>query len=170
MGRISKTTTGTKIPSVKTVNPQQQQQQKLPKHLTEDQSEFENNIFRDIKLSDLKKLCDPSLKVVDLPRKLNTTMKGRMTMHRKVSLEATFLRAFSQKLKLIKIKISRKRHNHVKIKETKILEILSKTGKACGCGQDNIDDHVLRNLPSLSKSLLIVLKVSLSKRFFPRFV
>ena len=54
-------------------------------------------------------------------------------------------------------------YNHVKVSETKILEILSKLETSKACGPDIIGNLVLKNLPALSKSLLIVFKAALSK-------
>ena len=55
------------------------------------------------------------------------------------------------------------------VSETKILEILSKTETSKACGPDDIGNLVLKNLPALSKSLLIVFKAALSKCYFPSF-
>ena len=64
---------------------------------------------------------------------------------------------------------AKKTYKHVNVSETKILEILSKLETSEACGPDNIGNLVLRNLPSLSKSLLIVFKAALPKGYFPSF-
>ena len=51
----------------------------------------------------------------------------------------------------------------------KRLEILSKLETIKACGPDNKGNLVLKNLPALSKSLLIVFKAELSKGYFPTF-
>ena len=53
--------------------------------------------------------------------------------------------------------------------EIKILEILSKLETSKACVPDNIGNFMLKNLPALSKSLLIVFKAALSKGYFPWF-
>ena len=55
------------------------------------------------------------------------------------------------------------------VSETKILEILSELETSKACGPDNTGNLVLKNLPVLSKSLLIVFKAALSKGYFPSF-
>ena len=65
--------------------------------------------------------------------------------------------------------LAKKTYNLVNITETAILEILSKLETSKACGPDNIANLVLKKLPALSKSLLIVFNAALSQVYFPSF-
>ena len=64
---------------------------------------------------------------------------------------------------------AKKTCKHVNISETTILEILSKLETSKAWGPDNIGNLVLKNLPALSKFLLILFKAAISKGCFPSF-
>ena len=59
----------------------------------------------------------------------------------------------------------KKVYNHVNIRESKILQILSKLETSNACGPDNIGNLVLKPLKILTDSV----KAALSKDFFHRF-
>ena len=70
-------------------------------------------------------------------------------------------------LKSNKIKMQesyeKRKFNKISIDEKKIKEILLKLQTNKACGPDNIGNTILRNLPRLSKSLLLVFQAALNK-------
>ena len=60
-------------------------------------------------------------------------------------------------------------HNKLVITEKQIVQILSKLDTSKACGPDNIGNLILKNLPSLSKSLYLVFKIVIAKGFFPTY-
>ena len=59
--------------------------------------------------------------------------------------------------------------NKVSIDERKIKEILTKLQTNKACGPDNVGNTILKNLPTLSKSLHIVFQAALNKGCFPAY-
>ena len=91
----------------------------------------------------------------------------------KINLNANFSATFSQMfLKGHQIKrerFERKRFNKININETKIREVLSKLQTNKACGPDRIGNTALKNLPALSKSLMLIFKTALNKGYFPSY-
>ena len=56
--------------------------------------------------------------------------------------------------------------NKVNIDERKIKEILTKLQSNKACGPDNVGNTILKNLPTLSKSLRIVFQAALNKGYW----
>ena len=76
-------------------------------------------------------------------------------------------------LKSNKIKMQesyeKRKFNKISIDENKIKEILLKLQTNKACGPDNIGNTILKNLPSLSMSLLLVFQAALNKGYFPTY-
>ena len=63
----------------------------------------------------------------------------------------------------------KQKFNKVNIDERKIKEILIKLHTNKACGPDNVGNTILKNLPTLSKSLHIVFQAALNKGYFPAY-
>ena len=142
----------------------------LRKNLVEDQAEFEK-IFRGRKFSDLQKYLRSLHKSSRFPE----TMKYEDEKSNDDAQKNKFFSSFFSNVFLKRNQIdqtrtfAKKTYNHVYVSETKILEILSKLETSKTCGPHNTGNLVLKNLPALSNSLLIVFKAALSKGYFPSF-
>ena len=67
------------------------------------------------------------------------------------------------------MKNSERKFNKVNIDERKIKEIPTKFQTNKACGPDNVGITILKNLPTLSKSLHIVFQAALNKGCFPAY-
>ena len=76
-----------------------------------------------------------------------------------------FFSSFFLKSNTIKMKNSyaKRKFNRVNIDERKIKEIQTKLQTNKACGPDNVGNTILKNLPTLSKSLHIVFQAALNK-------
>ena len=63
----------------------------------------------------------------------------------------------------------KQKFNKINIDERKIKEMLTKLQTNKACGPDDVGNTVLKNLPTLSKSLLIVFQATLNKGCFPAY-
>ena len=87
----------------------------------------------------------------------------------KLKSPATFSQCFLKVPQIKREKYERKRFNKIEINETKIREVLSKLQTNKACGPDRIGNTVLKNLPALSKSLMLIFKTALNKGYFPSY-
>ena len=63
----------------------------------------------------------------------------------------------------------KQKFNKLKIDERKIKEILTKLQTNKACGPDNVGNTILKNLPTLSKSLHIIFHAALKKGCSPAY-
>ena len=79
-----------------------------------------------------------------------------------------FLKCFLIGNQIKRERFERKRFNKININETKIREVLSKLQTNKACGPDRIVNTVLKNLPALSKSPMLIFKTALKNATFLR--
>ena len=143
----------------------------LRKNLVEDQAGFEEKILRGGKFSDLQKYLPSIHKSSRFPETMKyEDEKSNDDAQKSKSFSDFFASVFLKSNQIDQNRtFAKKTYNHVKVNETKILEILSELETSKACGPDNIGNLVLKNLPALSKSLLIMFKAALFKGYFPSF-
>ena len=127
--------------------------------MIEDQTEYEEKIFKGRQFSDVQKYLRSEFKNNRFPE----TMKYKEQISNDDATKAKFFSDFFSSVFNKTDQISEKQSyekqlfNKINIDETKIKQILKKlrTNKECGPdGPDKIGNRILKNLPALSKSLL----------------
>ena len=146
-------------------------ERKLRDQLLQDQADFEDKIFKGRRFSDFQKYLKSNFKNGRYPETI--IYRNERTNDDKIKCNY-FSEFFSNVfLKSNKIKMQesceKRKFNKISMDEKKIKEILLKLQTNKACGPDNIGNTILKNLPSLSKSLLLVFQAALNKGYFPTY-
>ena len=139
--------------------------------LKEDQADFEDKIFRGRRFSDLQKYLKSVFKCNGYPETMSykdnkTNEDSQKCKHFNDLFSSVFLKS-----KTIKMNNAYKKQkfNKVNIEKRKIKDILTKIQTNKACWPDNVGNTILKNLPTLSKSLHIVFQAAFNKGCFPAY-
>ena len=139
--------------------------------LKQDQADFEDNIFRGRRFSDLQKYLKSVFKCNRYPETMSykdnkTNEDSQKCKYFKYFFSSVFLASNTIKMKN---SYEKRKFNKVNIDQRKIREILTKLQTNNACGPDNVENTILKNLPTLSKSLHIVFQAVINKGCFPAY-
>ena len=140
-------------------------EKKLRDPLKQDQADFEDKIFRVRRFSDLQKYLRSVFKCNKYPETMSYKDNKTNEDSQKCKYFNDFFSSIFLKSNTVKMKKSYEKQKFIKVNidERKIKEILTKLQTNKACGPDNVANTILKNLPTLSKSLHIVFQAALNK-------
>ena len=145
----------------------------LRKSLTQDQADYEEKLFKGKLFSELQKYLRSIHRGSRFPDLMPFGNNQAYNDYEKIKLFNRFFSSvFTRDYLLNKNQNQNhenKVHNKLVITEKQIVQILSNLDTSKACGPANIGNLILKNLPSLSKSLYLVFKTVLAKGFFPTY-
>ena len=143
----------------------------LRRKMLEDQTEYEEKVFKGRQFSDVQKYLRSVYKNNRFPETMKYKKQTSNDDATKAKYFSDFFSSVFNKTDQISEKQSYEKQlfNKINIDETKIKQILKKLRTNKARGPDKIGNRILKNLPALSKSLLILFQTALSKGFFPTY-
>ena len=144
-----------------------------------DQANFEEKIFRRRRMSDLHKYLKSLHKTRPLPENMYLETKNKDTSERTSTVDnfektelfnKFFTSVYNTEGQIsLKPEYEKSTTNYIRLNETEIKETLSKLDTKKACGPDNIGNIILKNLPALAKSLLMLFQTCINKGNFPSY-
>ena len=141
----------------------------LRKTLLQDQADYEENIFRGKKFSELQRYLRSIRKGSRFPDRMTyKEHKAHNDKEKSLLFNEFFTNVFTKTDQIPEtFSTPNGEHNKINISEKQIEQLLLDLDITKACGPDNIGNLVLKSLPTLSKSLLLIFKTALLKGYYP---